>query len=66
VNYFTYINQANTVPVIGVTVYQTAVSGMLYNPFNGGNKYLKMGFGNDYYVVQIDTSGNIVSFEICP
>jgi len=66
VNYFTYINQANTVPVIGVTVYQTIVSGILYNPFNGGNKYLKMGFGNDYYVVQIDTSGNIVSFEICP
>jgi hypothetical protein len=66
VNYYTYISQANLVPVIGATVYQTLVGGVLYNPFNGGNNYLKMGFGNDYYVVQINTSGNIMSFQICP
>ena len=65
-NYYTYISQANTVPVNGVTVYQTNVNGTLYNPFNGGNKYLKMGFGGNYYVVQIDGGGNILSFEICP
>ena len=66
VNYYTYISQANLVPVIGATVYQTLVGGVLYNPFNGGNKYIKMGWGTDYYIVQIDTVGNIMNFEICP
>jgi hypothetical protein len=66
VNYYTYISEANLVPVIGVTIYQTLVGGVLYNPFNGGNNYLKMGFGSDYYVVQINASGNIMSFQICP
>jgi hypothetical protein len=45
VNYYTYISQANLVPIIGATVYQTNVGGTLYNPFNGGNKYLLMGWG---------------------
>jgi hypothetical protein len=65
VNYYTYISQANLVPVNGTIVYQTNFSGTLYNPFNGGNRYLKMGFGGDYYIVQIDTSGSIINFEIC-
>lgn len=65
-NYYTYISQANLVPVIGAIIYQTLVSGTLYNPYNGGNKYLKMGFGVDYYVVQIGTSGDIMSYELCP
>jgi hypothetical protein len=66
VNYYTYISQANLVPVIGVTIYQTLVSGVLYNPYNGGSRYIKMGFGVNYYVVQINTSGNIMSFQLCP
>jgi hypothetical protein len=66
VNYYTYISQANLVPVIGATIYQTLVSGVLYNPYNGGDRYLKMGWGVDYYVVQINTSGNIMSYELCP
>ena len=66
VNYYTYISQANLIPVVGAIVYQTLVSGTLYNPYNGGNKYLKMGFGVNYYVVQIGTSGDIMSYEICP
>ena len=65
-NYYTYISQANLVPVIGATIYQTLVGGTLYNPYNGGNKYLKMGFGVNFYVVQINTSGNIMSFQLCP
>jgi hypothetical protein len=65
-NYYTYISQANLVPVIGATIYQTLVGGTLYNPYNGGNKYLKMGFGVDYYVIQIGVSGNILSYELCP
>jgi hypothetical protein len=65
-NYYTYISQAYLTPVVGATVYQTVVGGVLYNPFNGGNNYIKMGWGVDYYVVQINTSGNIVSYELCP
>ena len=65
VNYYTYISQANLVPVNGAIVYQTNVGGTLYNPFNGGNRYILMGFGSDYYIVQINASGSIVNFEIC-
>jgi hypothetical protein len=65
VNYYTYISQANLVPVNGAIIYQTSVGGTLYNPFDGDNKYLKMGFGNDYYVVLISNGGGIVNFEIC-
>jgi hypothetical protein len=51
--------------VVGATVYQTLVNTTLYNPYIGGNKYLKMKFGNDFYVVQIDDNGEILSFTIC-
>ena len=64
-NYYTYISQANLVPVNGAIVYQTNVSGTLYNPFNGSNRYLKMEFGGNYYIVQINASGSIVNFGIC-
>jgi hypothetical protein len=66
VNYYTYMSQANLVPVNGAIVYQTNVGGTLYNPFNGGNRYLKMGFGGNYYVVQINSGGGIINFELCP
>ena len=66
VNYYTYLSQANLVPVNGAIVYQTNVGGTLYNPFNGNNRYLKMGFGSDYYIVQINGSGTIIDFVICP
>jgi len=65
VNYYTYISQSNLVPVNGAIIYQTSVGGTLYNPFNGGNRYLKMGFGSNYYVVLISNGGGIVNFEIC-
>jgi len=65
VNYYTYISQANLTPVNGAIVYQTNVGGTLYNPFNGGNRYILMGFGSNYYVVRIDGSGSIINFEIC-
>ena len=66
VNYYTYISQANTIPVIGATIYQTNVNGVLYNPYNGFNRYLKMRFGSNNYVVLINTVGNIVNYIICP
>jgi len=63
--YYTYINEANSVPVIGVVVYETLANTTLFNPYVGGNKFLKMKFGNDFYVVQINNNGEISSFEIC-
>jgi hypothetical protein len=65
-NYYTYIAQANLVPVVNVIVYQTVSGGVLYNPYNGGYKYIKMGWGSDYYVVKIGLNGEIIEFEICP
>ena len=66
VNYYTYISQANTVPVNGAVVYQTLTNGVLYNPYNGGNKYIKMKFGNSFYIVRINSSGSIIDFALCP
>lgn len=63
--YYTYISEANTIPVIGATIYETLLNGVLYNPFNGGDKFYKMGFGLYYYWVQIDINGDIISFGIC-
>ena len=66
VNYYTYISQANTVPVIGAVIYQTAFGGSLYNPYNGNNRFTKFTFGGNNYAVQVDTSGMITSFVACP
>jgi hypothetical protein len=63
--YYTYISESNSVPVIGATVYETLVGTMLYNPHVGGNKYVKLQFGGDFYVVRINDNGEITSFEIC-
>ena len=65
-NYYTYIAQANLVPVVGVVVYQTLVNGTLYNPYNGGDRYIKMLWGINFYVVKINSQGEIVEYEICP
>ncbi len=65
-NYYTYIAQANLVPVLGAVVYQTLVNGVLYNIYNGGDRYIKMGWGSDFYVVKINSQGEIVEYEICP
>jgi len=65
VNYYTFISEANSVPVVGVTVYETAVGIILYNVYNGQNKWIKMGFGSDYYAVLINTAGKISNFVIC-
>jgi hypothetical protein len=65
-NYYTYISQSNLIPVVGATVYQTVSNGVLYNPYNGGNNYILMGFGSNFYVVKINTQGAIVEFQICP
>jgi hypothetical protein len=63
--YYTYISESNSTPIIGATVYETLVNTTLYNPYVGGNKYIKMKFGSDFYVVQINDDGEIISFEIC-
>jgi hypothetical protein len=65
VNYYTYLNEADTVPVIGVKIYQTAFGGVLFNPYNGNNRFTKFTFGGNSYAVQVDTSGNILDFALC-
>lgn len=64
-NYYTYVNQANLVPVVGVKIYQTAFGGVLFNPYNGQNRFTKFTFGGNNYAVQVDGSGTIVSYVAC-
>jgi hypothetical protein len=64
-NYYTYINEADTMPVIGVKIYTTAFGGTLFNPYNGNNMYTKFVFGGNNYAVQVDTSGIITDFVNC-
>ena len=64
-NYYTYINEANNVPVIGVKIYTTAFGVTLFNPYNGDNMYTKFVFGGNNYAVQVDTSGTITAFTNC-
>jgi len=64
-NYYTYLSEANSVPVVGAKVYQTLVGIVLYNVYNGNNRWIKMGFGSDYYAVQINTVGEIIDFVVC-
>lgn len=64
-NYYTYINEADSVPVIGVKIYQNAFGGVLFNPYNGQNRFTKFTFGGNNYAVQVDGSGIIVSFVVC-
>jgi hypothetical protein len=64
-NYYTYIAEANTIPVVGAKIYTTLLNGTLYNPYNGQNKWLLMGFGQYLYAVLIDTTGNISDYALC-
>ena len=64
-NLYNYINEANTIPVVGVKIYQSSYNGALSNPFNGGNRFIKMNWGGNLYAVQIDDSGLIVSYVLC-
>jgi hypothetical protein len=64
-NYYTYLNEANTTPVIGVKIYTTGFGGVLYNPYNGNNMYTKFVFGGNNYAVQVDTVGTITDFASC-
>lgn len=64
-NYYTYLNEANTIPVIGVKIYTTGFGGTLFNPYNGNNMYTKFVFGGNNYAVQVDTSGMITAFTNC-
>ena len=64
-NLYCYINQANTIPVIGVKVYSNLYNGVLYSIYNGMNKWILMAWGGFFYSVQIDTSGTIVNYALC-
>jgi hypothetical protein len=62
--YYTYISESNSAPVIGATIYETAVNTTLYNPYVGENKYVKLQFGSDFYVVQINQYNQVVWLHI--
>ena len=62
---YTYQVDADSIPVIGVTVYQTVAGGTLFNPFNGGNNFHILEFGSTLYQVQISPAVQIVSFISC-
>lgn len=64
-NYYTYINESDAVPVVGVKIYQTAFGGVLFNPYNGNNRFTKFTFGGNNYAVQVDGTGTIVSYVPC-
>lgn len=64
--YYTYISEANLLPVIGATIYQTVVNGVLYNPLNGGGGTYTLLFGGNLYQVQIASNGQIINFNACP
>lgn len=64
-NYYTYKSESDTIPVLGVVVYEVENNSILYNPYNGNDLYLKMKFGGSYYAVQINSSGEITDFVSC-
>ena len=64
-NYYTYISQSNLVPVIGAKVYVTSVNGVLYNVYNGNNRWIQMRFGSNYYAIQINIIGDIIDIASC-
>jgi hypothetical protein len=63
--YYTYVVESDLFPVIGATVYATNVNGTLYNPINGNGYYYKLMFNINYYAVQINSLGQIVTFQMC-
>lgn len=64
--YYTYISESNTIPVVGATVYQTLLNGVLYNPLNGGDSLFVLYFGGTPYKVRINSQGLITEFFSCP
>jgi len=64
-NLYCYIDEANTIPVIGVKVYSNLYNGVLYSIYNGMNKWVLMAWGGFFYAVQIDTSGTIIDYALC-
>ncbi len=64
--YYTYYVDTPTIPVLGAVVYSTNLGGILYNPVNQINRWRKMTFGASTYAVQIDSTGIITDFILCP
>jgi hypothetical protein len=62
-NYYTYLSDGNI--SAGIVVYTSTFGGVLYNPYNGGDKFIKMVWGSDIYQVQVNSYGNILSYTLC-
>lgn len=64
-NYYNYIVESYSSPIWNTTIYETSVSGSLYNPVNGNNKWFLMAWISGNYAVQIDSNGKILDFVAC-
>ena len=62
-NYYTYLSDGDI--NVGIIVYTTTFEGTLFSPYNGGDKFIKMVWGSNTYDVQIDSFGQIISYEDC-
>ena len=62
-NYYTYLSDGNI--SAGIVVYTSTFGGVLYNPYNGGDKFIKMVWGSDIYEVRIASNGSIISYTLC-
>jgi hypothetical protein len=63
---YTYINQANLTPVLGVTLYTSSINGTLYVPYVGGGFYYLIKWANSTnYAIQISDFGEILNFTLC-
>ena len=62
-NYYTYLSDGNI--SAGIVVYTSTFGGVLYNPYNGGDKFIKMVWGSDIYEVRIASNGSIISYKLC-
>lgn len=62
---YTYITEANLVPVVGVTVYQNLYNGVLFTPYGLQDRFILMQWGGLYYIVQLNSSGVITNFTLC-
>lgn len=63
--YYTYISEAYDTPVLGATVYEFLVNGVLYVPHNGNNLWILMTWISGTYAVQISQDGAILDFILC-
>lgn len=62
---YTYLSVSSLYPVLGAILYQTNVSGVLYNPLNGGSNWVLILWNGVLYAVQVGPNGEILDYQNC-